>query len=252
MAPPNKTLIEALHLRSTFSRLLMRILLTVIFLSLAIGLSAQTNQTDAQGRKQGEWKKYYDNKNTQLRYQGQFKDDVPVGTFIYYHENGKQMAETVFQGNTGNSYTKLFDETGKLMGEGPYIGQQRDGLWKFYNEKGKLIQEERYNKGIKNGVWTTYYADGKIAEMFSYVNDSKEGEWIQNYPDGLPKTQGAYLNNILQGPCVYFDQEGRPLMKGSYNAGLKTGAWLIYEDGTLIAKEEYRHGTLKKSTPIKK
>jgi hypothetical protein len=40
---------------------------------------AQLNQTDAKGRKQGEWAKTYP-KSRVYQYKGQFKDDKPIGT----------------------------------------------------------------------------------------------------------------------------------------------------------------------------
>ncbi|MDR3048040.1 MAG: hypothetical protein LBU51_10635, partial [Bacteroidales bacterium] len=60
------------------------------FLSLFLGfisflLFSQTensNVTDAQGRKQGYWKKYQDK---MLLYEGEFKNDVPMGIFKYYY-----------------------------------------------------------------------------------------------------------------------------------------------------------------------
>ena len=55
--------------------------------------TANINKTDASGRKQGVWKKYEKGK---LVYEGQFKDNVPYGTFRYYHTNGKLKSTTDF------------------------------------------------------------------------------------------------------------------------------------------------------------
>ncbi len=45
------------------------------------------NTTDAKDLKQGAWSKIWPNGKT--RYTGQFKDDVPVGTFKHYNEDGQ-------------------------------------------------------------------------------------------------------------------------------------------------------------------
>ena len=53
--------------------------IVLAFFSLA---SAQINQTDAQGRKQGQWQKNYPG-TAVLQYKGTFLNDKPVGKFIY-------------------------------------------------------------------------------------------------------------------------------------------------------------------------
>ena len=47
------------------------------------------NRTDEKGRKQGEWAKAWPGGT--LRYQGQFKDDRPVGLFRYFDEEAAHL-----------------------------------------------------------------------------------------------------------------------------------------------------------------
>ena len=64
---------------------MIKIIFTSIFSIFTFFLFSQDlNKTDANGKKQGDWKKYYE--NGFVRYQGQFKDDKPVGTFNYYYD----------------------------------------------------------------------------------------------------------------------------------------------------------------------
>ena len=62
----------------------------IIFFLIAGLLSAATafsiNEVDSKGRKQGVWKKPYG--NGYFMYEGEFKDDQPVGTFKRYYEDG--------------------------------------------------------------------------------------------------------------------------------------------------------------------
>ena len=69
-------------------------LIALFFFALPFTVLAQVNQVDSKGRKQGNWEKKYENGN--LRFTGQFKNDVPVGTFVYYYENQIKKAENVF------------------------------------------------------------------------------------------------------------------------------------------------------------
>jgi antitoxin component YwqK of YwqJK toxin-antitoxin module len=66
------------------------ILYIVVLLAISAGsLFSQisVNQTDKKGKKQGLWRKNYD--DGIIRYEGSFKDDQPDGIFRYYNELGK-------------------------------------------------------------------------------------------------------------------------------------------------------------------
>ena len=66
---------------------------------LVTGFYAQT--TDAAGKKQGYWKKK-DEKN-HLLYEGEFKDDKPVGKFKYYYPNDSVRAIMSFKNEGRNA-----------------------------------------------------------------------------------------------------------------------------------------------------
>ena len=66
---------------------------------------AQVNQVDAKGLKQGLWHKNYPG-TTIYMYEGNFKDDKPVGTFIYRYESGKVRAIIENKPNTNLSIVK--------------------------------------------------------------------------------------------------------------------------------------------------
>jgi hypothetical protein len=57
----------------------MKYILTSLILLFSLVSMAQVNHTDAKGRKQGAWVKTYE--SGKKRYEGAFKDDVPVGHF---------------------------------------------------------------------------------------------------------------------------------------------------------------------------
>ena len=63
-----------------------------IFLVFSFSVNAQNlNQIDNNGQKQGLWKKSYENGN--LRYKGQFNNDIPIGIFYYYYKSGELQLE---------------------------------------------------------------------------------------------------------------------------------------------------------------
>jgi antitoxin component YwqK of YwqJK toxin-antitoxin module len=212
---------------------------------------AQFNQTNTKGQKHGEWRKNYPN-SKQLRYKGQFENGVEIGTFIYYHENGRVQTENTYRGKSRICYSKHYSDKGVLIAEGLYAKNERDSTWRFYSDAlGILISEETFQKGKRNGQVITYFKDGKVAERTTYVMDVKQGQWEQNFEDGQPKVRGNYVNNQLEGEVTYFsDISGKQMAKGHYKAGLRDGVWIFWdENGRPTRRETYEKGILKKTSP---
>ena len=65
----------------------MKSFFIVILIIPFISIGQTINIIDDQGKKQGSWYKYYNNGN--IKYKGQFKDDVPQGLFFYYYNSGE-------------------------------------------------------------------------------------------------------------------------------------------------------------------
>lgn len=76
------------------------------------------------GMKTGKWKTIYTGKN-QIKFQGEYINDVPIGKHIYYFPNGE------------------IKEVGK------YKDGEKEGEWRLYNNKGDLIVTYLYKRGIE-------------------------------------------------------------------------------------------------------
>ena len=217
------------------SRLFLLIIFPVVTLA--------QNILDEQGRKQGKWTKEYP--NGELRYEGQFKNDVPVGIFKHYDQSGNITANLEYF-NEGNSVAaRLYHLNGKIQAIGLYSKQQKDSLWRYYNEKELLVSEETYRSGKLNGPSKTFYKNGKIAERFIYLDGLKDGEWKQFYEDGQEMVKCLYINNQLQGHYIRYYQDGRKEFEGRYKNDLKDGIWKFYlPNGKVDYELEYDNGLL--------
>ena len=72
---------------------LLTLTLTLLFGFSLESINAQNdyNKTDNQGRRQGKWIDFHDNGKT--RYTGEFKNNEPIGEFLYYSEDGTLIAK---------------------------------------------------------------------------------------------------------------------------------------------------------------
>jgi len=216
----------------------------VIFSVFVFLLGYGQTQTDANGKKQGYWKKK-DEKTNKLIYEGLFKDDKPQGIFKYYYPHDTIKAIMNFKQDGKIAYSTMFHLTGKKMAYGKYIGEDKDSVWTYYDEKAVLISRETFVKGKKEGMEYVYFPDGVVSEERKYKAGKMDGPFKLYYDKALVKSEGVYLNGQLEGKNAYYFPNGVTAAVGYYKNGVKTGPW-IYRDknGKVKEKELYKAGKL--------
>jgi antitoxin component YwqK of YwqJK toxin-antitoxin module len=202
------------------------------------------NVTDKNGKKQGPWKKYADGK---LLYEGQFKDDVPVGTFKYYHTNGKLKSETEFLQGVHKVRTVMYHENGHKASEGAYIDQQKDGEWRYYSNRDTLIKIENYKLGKRDGLWETYSTSGVLLEECNYLNDKRNGVYRTYYLNGNVSLEENYVAGKTNGLSTSYYPNKNVSMTGNHHNGVRDGEWNTYD-----ANGKIRNTTLYKNQRIEK
>jgi antitoxin component YwqK of YwqJK toxin-antitoxin module len=201
------------------------------------------NKLDAQGKKDGNWRKL--DSIGHVQYEGQFRHGVPYGEFRYFYDTGKprtiaQMADDGF-----TSKAVDFHPNGIKMAEGTYVNKLKDGEWVYYDEQGLLISKETYVEGKKHGLCTTYYNNGHLLEEKHYVNGVETGPWKQYFTDGGLKTDAVYSNGKLEGSAKFYFPDGKIAASGNYIHGLKDGVWVFMaEDGNKAKEDTYNTGQL--------
>ena len=203
------------------------------------------SQTKDAGVKKNGYIKKKDDKTNKLIYEGEFKDDKPVGKFKYYYTNDSVRAIMFFKPD-GKVYAKLFHMNGKRMAEGKYSTKEiKDSVWVYYDETGILLSREKYSLGKKDGTSYVYYPDGNISEERNYKLDVQTGTFKQYFPGKSIKGQGNYINGKLEGRVAYYYPNGTEVAAGFYKNDLKTGPWIYKEEnGKIKEKELYKNGKL--------
>ncbi len=236
----------------------VRFLIMLPLAMLASGAWAQPtnpamNRTDAQGRKQGPWVRTWAG-SKQARYEGQFKDDKPVGSFVYYSTDGKMESRVDHYPGSNAAHGRHYHPNGKLMAEGRYLGQDKDSTWNYFDTAGGLRSTEHWKAGKLHGAMTTYFPDGNVAENRQFANGVAEGKAEQFHPNGKPRYQANYVKGEPQGQETYFFPTGNKEIQGKYVNGNRDGAWQYFnDDGTVrmqflyaqgkLVKQKYENGT---------
>lgn len=226
--------------------------ITKLLLAVLIALCTQAsfaqdggiNRIDDAGKKQGTWIKKYD--NGQVRYAGQFEDDVPVGTFFYYNELGSKSSEVTHLDAT-KSHAKFFHLNSAVMGEGDYKNQRKEGEWRFYDDQSVLSSVEFYKDGKIHGTVKVYYLNGNLAAEFEYVDGLKNGPFKEYFQEGGVKIEGTYRDNSFDSAYVQYHSPGAVMLKGEYRSAVKQGLWVRYaENGAVMVQQVYERGKIVK------
>ncbi|PKP13285.1 MAG: hypothetical protein CVU08_06150 [Bacteroidetes bacterium HGW-Bacteroidetes-3] len=199
------------------------------------------NQLDAQGRRTGVWKKYYDNKN--IRYEGQFEAGKEIGVFNYYGELNPKFPNIVktFPEVGDVATVRFFYDDGKLQSEGSMKGTNREGKWIYYNTDGKtIVSEENYENGLLNGTSTTYFVPEKITEILNYKDGKLHGNVLRYSSEGILLDDLQYENGKLHGPAKYYNIAGKLVRKGFYENDEKVGNWEYFENGEPISAKKIK------------
>ncbi len=212
-------------------------------LLIVINLSAQDiNKVNSLGQKSGKWAKTYD--NGKLKYEGQFNNGIPTGTFTYYFKTGEKRAQNIYSDNGKIADNITYYKNGFKMAEGQYINQKKEGLWKYFidEEGNKMVSTENYLHGELNGECITYYPDScNPAEIVYYKEGVKNGKLIKYFPDGKLMTTSYYKNGQPDGEFIHYHPNGQIQIKGIYKNGEQFGEWKYYdEDGNEIDESKFK------------
>lgn len=228
----------------------MKALLGLLFFVIAIGVNAQINQVDAQGRKQGKWEKVYPGTRVYM-YKGQFKDDKPVGKFTYFYKSSKVKAIIDHQENSDRSVGYFYFETGGLMSYGIYRDLKKDSIWTNFSKKGQITSKETYFLDSLHGPKVVFYPAPEDVKkqmpsiVSNYKNGMLDGDYIEYFEDGKVKVKGQFVNNKRHGIWEHYHANGKKMMLNRYKHGKMHGWCYGYEEsGKEIAKKYFYYGRL--------
>ncbi|MBN2681874.1 MAG: hypothetical protein JXR58_05165 [Bacteroidales bacterium] len=187
-------------------------------------------------------KKYHD--NGKIKFAGNYKNGVPVGTHIDYDTEGKITA------------TRIYNENGLLTAEGILTDTgKKTGNWKFYYPSGEIMEEGEYKNNKRTGDWKFYYPSGKVEQTGSYIAGNETGTWKFYAESGQLLMEENYLKGKREGAFREFDRNGLLINEGEFYEDNKTGIWTHHVNDhkeTGEYKDDYKEGNWKYYYPEEK
>lgn len=197
---------------------------------------------DERGLQQGLWKEYY--LNAQLKSQGEYKDGMKIGEWVWYHPNGEMEQKGKFtkKGKPDGLWRWWYDNK-QLEREETYVKGKEEGDIVEYFESGKLMTKGQFEEGMETGKWE--YDNGDYKEEGNYKNGVKDGLWIGYYDNGNGKKafEGSFVDGNPHGKHIYWYDNGQVKREGEYIMGNEEGTWKHFnEDGTMALVIVYKDG----------
>ncbi len=178
-------------------------------------------------------KMYYE--DGQLRWEKQFKDNAPVGTWKYYYGNGQ------------------------LFAQGEFSTQHPQGHnWIIHTAEGKALHATACDSVVVTAFssemfpTTIGYYSGDTVYAYEFyedialrgtgrlVNGARDGYWVFYYPNGIKQAEATYLDGIENGMHSVYRENGVPYYRGLYIDGKRSGTWEIYDaEGNLSATKNF-------------
>ena len=215
----------------------MRLNLTFLFAFIGLVSFAQVNQVDSKGLKQGKWEKVHEGTRV-FMYRGEFKDDKPIGKFVYFYPSSKTKAIINHNvGTEGRSVAFFYHEaTERAMSIGIYTDMKKDSIWQNFTPSGTLSSTETYKNDLLDGVKKIYFIPEDpsdksqvVATLMTYKEGELQGEYKEFFLSTRLKIRGNYVNSKQDGPWEEFHVNGKRASTYRYRMGRKHGYAIAYD-----------------------
>lgn len=104
---------------------------------------------DLKSQLHGHWTRWHE--NGQIKFDGMYEYDAPIGTLTWWHSNGQMQLR------------------------GQYLSGSQDGPFTWWYPTGQKQVEGTYNAGVPTGKWMRWTTEGKVVQAESYQNESHAG-----------------------------------------------------------------------------
>lgn len=215
----------------------MKYLIIILFFTASL-FGQNTNQLDANGKKQGVWKGTYE-QSKRPRYEGVFEHGKEVGMFKFFDDTsaGTVIATREFNPKDNSCYTIFYNQKGNKVSEGKLVNKLHDGEWNYYHENSPIVMtSENYVNDKLNGLRKVFYPSGKIAEEANYKNGKKDGSYKKYTETGIILEETLYKNGEFDGLALFRSPDNVVVAKGMFVKGKKEGIWEFNTNGK-ITKE---------------
>ena len=220
------------------------------------------NRFDAQGRKHGYWKSFFD--NFELRSEIYYKHGLRDGYYKEYDEKGNLKKITKYVNDVEQIIASEmkplqmqheYYPNGRIKREASFRDGKREGTWREFDENGNVIGSQIYQNGrlvqsgvmdtdgTRRGEWVELYPDSTLRAKGQFINGKRSGEWRFFFPGEQLEQIGNYKDGNLDGTWTWYFESGKVQRVEDFYDGVPEGHYTEYdENGNIIASGSYFDG----------
>ena len=176
--------------------------------------------------KHGKGKKYFD--DGQLQYEGNYSNDLKHGKGKEYYKNGQMAYDGDYSNSLGHGKGKFYYENGKLGYDGDYSNCKYHGKGKDYLQNGKLRYDGDYLNDNSHGKGKLYLENGKLHYDGEFSNNEGHGKGKFYYENEKLHYDGNYSNGKFHGEGKSYYENGKIKYDGDHSNHLKHGKGKFY------------------------
>lgn len=202
--------------------------------------------------------------NKYVRFKATYKNGSVDGTATWYGPTGAIETTGKFTNNERIGTWKYYHENGKLAKDLNYLYGELEGVQKDYNEEGILINTVTFVNGLKNGIEVSCYDSGKKEADINYLDDERHDKavyydengaiyMIRYYKQGVFKSysyltkEGKEHEPILltngENKIVTYFQNGQKSCEHTRINGWLEGHYILYNNkGQVLSDETFKNG----------
>ncbi|MDR2223466.1 MAG: toxin-antitoxin system YwqK family antitoxin [Flavobacteriaceae bacterium] len=177
----------------------------------------------------GKVKEYYN--NGKLKQEMSFKNGLPEGEAITYHDNGVVQSTEFLKAGKVEGVVKEFDFEGNLIIERNFVNDVMEGACQIYFFPGILTDKMNYHHGKLEGERTGYYPEGNIKTVANYKNGELDGKFIKynRFEEGILR-EGFFKNGKMDGEFKSYHDNGKVRSIAIFKDDMMQGNEIIYDE----------------------
>ncbi len=182
-----------------------------------------------------EWK----NDKGVLIAEGKLKNNLPVGLWKYFYNNGYIESEGVYKnGKEDGKWISYLDPEGIVRRLRYDKAIPEDSIPDLDLLKNRFSQIQNYKEGIREGefVYFAYYSIDKPFRITNYKNGLIDGKSIMYYDNGMIYYEQNYSGDKLEGYERFYFPNGQIKQEGKFVNGRATGEFKLYNETGLLMK----------------
>lgn len=207
---------------------------------------------------------YFDEKFTQLEFEGRLKDGKPIEDGTAYYENGRLRYDGSFAEGQLSGNGILYYEDGSVKYRGGLDNGEYSGSGELTKEDGMvyigvfangalegsvtvkdgdvLYYEGNFADGVPEGTGKQYFPNGMVKYSGSFSGGLPNGNAIEYTDNGVMKYNGMFTAGKYNGSGVLYANDGSKLYSGSFEMGEYSGMGTLYENNSKLYTGEFEKG----------